>query len=76
MPVIKSRIMRWAVHVARSVEGRAVYRFLVGKPEGKIPLGKPRRRLEDNIKADLKKLDVGLRTILSWLMTWTCRGHL
>jgi hypothetical protein len=42
--VIKSRIMRWAGHVARMGEGRGVYRVLVGKPEGKRPLGRPRRR--------------------------------
>jgi hypothetical protein len=42
--------MRWAGHVARMGEGRGVYRFLVGRPEGKRPLGRPRRRWEDNIK--------------------------
>ena len=48
--VVKSRRMRWAGHVARMGEGRVVHRVLVGKPEGKRPLGRPRRRLEDNIK--------------------------
>jgi hypothetical protein len=48
--VIKSRRMRWAGHVARMGEGRGVYRVLVGKPEGKRLLGRPKRRLEDNIK--------------------------
>ena len=52
MRVIKSRIMRWAGHVARMGEGRDVYRALVGKPEGKRPLGKARRNWEDNIKTD------------------------
>ena len=47
--VIKSRRMRWAGHVARMGERRGVYRGLVGKPEGKRPLGRPRRRWEDNI---------------------------
>ena len=42
--VVKSRIMRWAGHVARMGEGRGVHRVLVGKPEGKRPLGRPRRR--------------------------------
>jgi hypothetical protein len=42
--VVKSRRMRWVGHVARMVEGRGVYRVLVGKPEGKRPLGRPRRR--------------------------------
>jgi hypothetical protein len=51
--VIKSRRMRWAGHVARIGEGRGVYRVMVGKPEGKRPLGRHRRRWEDNIKMDL-----------------------
>jgi hypothetical protein len=48
--IIKSRRMRWAVHVERMGEKRNVYRLLVGKPEGKRPLGIPRRRWIDNIK--------------------------
>jgi hypothetical protein len=48
--MIKSRKMRWAEHVARMGEKRNVYRILVGKPEAKRPLGRPRRRWEDNIK--------------------------
>jgi hypothetical protein len=48
--VVKSRRMRWAGHVARTAEGRGVHSVLVGKPEGKRPLGKPRRRWDDNIK--------------------------
>jgi hypothetical protein len=55
--VVKSRRMRWAGHLARMWEGRGVYRVLVGKPEGKRPLGIPRPRWEDNIKMDLQ--DVG-----------------
>jgi len=51
--VIKWRRMRWAGHVARMVEERGVYRILVGKPEGKRPLGRPRRRWVDNIRMDL-----------------------
>jgi hypothetical protein len=51
--VIKSRKMRWAGHIARMGERRDVYRVLVGKPEGKRPLGRPRSRWEDNIKTDL-----------------------
>ena len=51
--VIKSRRMRWVRHVARIVRG--VYRVLVGIPEGKIPLGRLRRRWEDNIKMDLQE---------------------
>ena len=52
--VVKSRRMRWAWHVARTEDGRGVHRVLVGKPEGKRPLGRPRRRWEDNIKMDLQ----------------------
>jgi hypothetical protein len=51
--VVKSRRMRWAGHVARLREDRVVHRVLVGKPEGKRPLGRPRRRWEDDIKMDL-----------------------
>ena len=54
--LIKSRIMRWAGHIARMVESRGVYRVMVGKPEGKIPLGRPRLRWEDNIKMDLQEV--------------------
>ena len=48
--------MRWAGHVERVGEGRGVYRVLVGKLEGKRPLGRPRRRWEDNIKIDLQEV--------------------
>jgi hypothetical protein len=56
--VIKSRRMRWAGHVARMGEGRCVYRVLVGRPEGKRPLGRPRHRWEDNIKMDLREIGI------------------
>jgi hypothetical protein len=52
--VIKSRKMRWAGHVTRMGEGRGAYRILVVLPEGRRPLGRPRRRWEDNIKMDLQ----------------------
>ena len=61
--VIKSRRMRWAGHVARVGEDRGVYRDLVGKPEGRRPLGRPRRRWVDNIRMDLQ--EVGC-----WYMDW------
>jgi hypothetical protein len=51
--VIKSRGMRWVGHVPRMGEGRGVYRVLVGRPEGKRQLGRPKHRWEDNIKMDL-----------------------
>ena len=57
--LIKSRIMRWAGHVARMEEGRGVHKVLVGKPEGKSPLGRPRHRWEDNIKMDLEEVGRG-----------------
>jgi len=57
--VIKSRRMRWAGHVACMGERRGVYRVLVGKPEGKRPLGRLRRRWEDNIKMDLQEVGCG-----------------
>jgi hypothetical protein len=56
--VIKSRRMMWARHVARMEEGKGVYRVLVGRPEGKRPLGRPRRRWEDNIKIDLREIGI------------------
>jgi hypothetical protein len=66
--VIKSRRMRWAVHVARMGEGRGVYRVLVGKLEGKRPLERPRRRWEDNnIKMYLRGIEIKGRTGFSWL---------
>ena len=54
--VVKSRRMRWDGHVARMGEDRGVHRLLVGKPEGKRPLERPRRRWEDNIKMDLQEV--------------------
>jgi hypothetical protein len=54
--IIKSRGMRWAGHVARIGEKRNAYRLLVGKPEGKKPLGRPRRRWVDNIRMDHEEM--------------------
>jgi hypothetical protein len=56
--VIKSRRMRWAGHVARMGEGRGVYGVLVGRSESKRPLGRPRRRWEDNIKLDIREIRI------------------
>ena len=66
--IIKSRRMRWVGHVARMGESIGVYRVLVGKPEGKRPQGKPRRRWEENIMMDLQEVGwVALRLrIGSW----------
>jgi len=57
--VIKSRRMRWAGHVVHMGEERGVYRVLVGKPEGKSPLGRPRRRWVDSIRMDLQEVGCG-----------------
>jgi hypothetical protein len=62
--IIQSRRMRWVGHVARMGEKRNVYRLLVGKPEGKRPLGRPRHRLINNGKMDL--LDIGL-SVVDWI---------
>jgi hypothetical protein len=55
----KSRGMRWVGHVARMGEGRKVYMVLVGKPKGKRPLGRPKRRWEDGIRMDLREIGLG-----------------
>ena len=65
--VVKWRRMRWAGHVARIGKGRGVYTVLVGKPEGKRPLGRPRCRLEDNIKMDFQEVGGVVGTGWSWL---------
>jgi hypothetical protein len=62
--IIKSRRIRWAGHVAQMGEKRNVYRLSVGKPKGKRPLGRPRRRWIDNIKMDL--LEIGL-DVVDWI---------
>jgi len=57
--------MRWAGHVARMGVERGVYRVLVGKPEGKRPLGRPRRRRVDNIRMDLQEVGCGY---MDWIV--------
>ena len=73
--------MRWAGHLARMGE-RGAYRVLVGKPEGKSPLGRPRHRWEDNVKMDLKEVGWGMdwidlaqnrdrwQSLVSWVMNF------
>ena len=56
--VIKSRILRWAGHVARMEEGRSAFKILTGKPTVNRPLGRPRRRWEDNIRMELEEIDI------------------
>ena len=79
MRAIKSRRMRWAGHVARMGEERQAYRVLVGKPEGKRPLGRPRRRWVDNIRMDLQEVGCGygdFGTGLGWPRIGTGGGRL
>ena len=71
---ITQSIKKWAGHVARMGEERGVFRVLVGKPKGRRPLGRPRRRWVDNIKMDL--WDVGIWTGLGWPRIDTGGGRL
>jgi len=73
---VKSRIMKWVGHVARMGVRRSVYRISVGKPGGKRPLGRLRRRWEDNIKMNLQEVERGVWTGSSWLRIGTGGGHL
>jgi hypothetical protein len=69
---MKSSRMRWAGHVARMAEERKVYRVLMGKPEGKRPLERPRRRWEDGISMDLREIGwKGVWSGVSWLRIQT-----
>jgi hypothetical protein len=62
--MVKSRRMRWAGHVTRMREKRNAYRILVGRPEGKRPLGRSRHRLEDNIRMNLRETGWG---VMDWI---------
>ena len=64
--VIKSRRLRWAGHVTRMDEGRIVFKILIGKPTGKRPLGRSRRRWEDNIRMDLEEIGINARNWVDW----------
>ena len=68
--------MRWAGHVARMGEERGVYRVLVGKPEGRRPLGRPRRRWVDNIRTDLQEVGCGYMDWMCWPRIQTGGGRL
>jgi len=56
--IMKSRRLRWAGHIARMGEKRRLYSILVGRPDGRKPFGRPRRRWEDNIRRDLREIGV------------------
>ena len=68
--------MGWSGHVVRMGEGRGMHRVLVGKPEGKRPMGRPRRRWEDNIKMDLQEVGGACGAGWSWLRIGTGGGNL
>jgi hypothetical protein len=74
--IIKSRRMRFAGYVARMGEKRNAYRILVGKPEGKKPLGRPGRRRQDNIRMDLREIGLGGMDWMIWLRIRTSRESL
>jgi hypothetical protein len=61
---IKSRRLRWAGHVARMEEGRSAFKILLGKLKGRKPLGRPRRRWEDNIRMDLEEIGI---SVCNWV---------
>ena len=73
--VIKSKRMRWAGHVTHKGKRRRVHRVLMGKPEGKGPLGKLRRRWEGNTKMDVQEVGCGVWTGSSWLKIRTDGGR-
>ena len=74
--VISSTRMRWAEHVARMGESKGVYSVLVGKPEGKRPLGRPRGRCENNNNTVLQVVECGVWTGSIWFRIGTGGGHL
>jgi hypothetical protein len=74
--VIETRRMIWAGHVAIMGKRRGLYRVLVGKPEGKRPLGRPKSRWENNINTDLQEVGRGVWNGLSWLSIGTDGGQL
>jgi hypothetical protein len=70
--VIKSRKLRWAGHIARMEEARSAFKILTGKPTGKRPLRRPRRRWEDNIRMDLKEIGTNTR---NWVVSAQDRDY-
>jgi len=74
--IIKPRRMKWVEHVAPMGVRRGLYRILVGKPEGKRPLGRTRRRWEDNIKMDLQEVGCGYMEWMDLVQDRDSSGHL
>ena len=70
--VINSRRLRWPGHIAGMEEGRSAFKFLPGKPIGNIPLGRPRRRWEDNIRIDLNEIGINTK---NWVDSAQDRDH-
>ena len=70
--MIKSRRLRWTDHVARMEEGRSAFKIVTSTPTGKRPLGRPRRRWEDNIRMDLKEIDMNTR---NWVNSAQNKDH-
>ena len=68
--MIKPRRLRWAGHVGRMEEGKSAFKILPGKPAGKRPLGKPRRRWKDNIRMDLKEIGINTRNWVDSAQVW------
>jgi hypothetical protein len=73
---VKSRRIRWAGHVACMGEKRKLYDVSVGKPEGKRPLGRPRRKWEDRVRINLRETGLGVWIGFDWLRTGTGGGPL
>ena len=74
--VIKLKRVRWMEHIVRIGERRGIYKVLLGKPEGKRPLRRPKHRWEDSIKMDLQEVGCGVWTGLNWGRIGTGGGHL
>ena len=70
--VIKSRRLRWAGHVAGMEEGSSAFQILTGKPTGKKPLGRPRRRWEDNIRMDLEEIGINVGKLVDSAQDRNC----
>ena len=70
--VIKSRRLRWTCHVTRIGEDKSTFKILTGTPAGKRPLGRPRRRWEDNIRMDIKEIGINTR---NWVDSAQDRDH-